>query len=87
MQTVAHLVAPAAEAEVSQGPAAQPGIDPVGEDPLVGPAELTCPGQHAAAVDPDREIEGFAVFKGEHLGCELGAAVEGNRRGGAERFS
>ena len=33
-----------------------PGMDPVGEDPLVSAAELSSAGEHAAAIDPDGEI-------------------------------
>ncbi len=32
-------------------------VDPVAEDPLIGPPELSGAGEDAAAVDPDREVE------------------------------
>ena len=40
MKGVPHLIAGAAEADIAQRPAAQVGVDPVGEDPLLGRAEL-----------------------------------------------
>ena len=40
MQAVAHLVAVAAETEILERLLAQPRVDPVGEDALVGAAEL-----------------------------------------------
>ena len=86
MEAVADLVAEAVEADVFQRAAFAPGVDPESEDALVGLAELAGAGHHAAAVDPDREIEGQAVFEGESLGGELGGAVEGNWRGGGEGF-
>ena len=68
--------AQAAEADVFQRTLAQPRVDPVGEDALVGAAELARARQHAAAVDEDGEPEGLAVFERHRLGGELGRAVE-----------
>ena len=68
MEAVPHLVALAVEADVAQGPLRQSQrVDPVGEDPLVRPAELAGAGEHAAAVDPDRKAEGAAVLEGQLL--------------------
>ena len=86
MQAVAHLVPAPVEADVLERPAAQPAVHPVGEDALVGPAELPCPGEHAAAVDPDREAVGLAVLEGELLARHLGRAVERDGRRGRERL-
>ena len=66
------------------GTAPQPAVDPVGEDALVGPAELSGAGEHAAAVDPDGEAEGVAVLERELLARELGRAVERDGRRGRE---
>ncbi len=86
MQAVAHLVALAAESDVLEGPPAQVAVDPVGEDPLVRPAELPGAGEDAAAVDEDGQGEGLAVFQGERLARELCRPVERNRRRGGEGF-
>ena len=51
MQAVAHLVAVAAKAEILERPFAQPGIDPIGEDALVGAAELAGAGEGLAGAD------------------------------------
>ena len=64
----------------------RPGVDPIGQYPLVGPTELPRPGQHAAAIDPHRETERLAILQRQRLAGQLGCAVEGNRRGGGERF-
>ena len=47
-----------AEAEVAQRPAMHPAVDPVGEDPLIGAAELAGAGEHAAPVDPHGKAVG-----------------------------
>ncbi len=79
VQAVAHLVAVAAEAEILEWTPPQPAVDPVGEDALVGAAELPRAREHAAAVDEHREAEHPAVFERQRLGGELGRAVERDR--------
>ena len=84
MQAVADLMTLTAESEVFQRTAPQPGVDPEGEDPLVGPPKLAGASENAAAIDENRETERFAVFEGERLGGELGRAVEGKRSSGGK---
>jgi len=50
MEAVAHLVAEAAEAGEPQRPAAKPAVDPVRDDALVGPPELTGSREQTASV-------------------------------------
>ena len=57
MKCVSNLVALPAESDVAQRPPAQMRVEPVGEDPLLGRAELSGSGQHAATVDPDRKTK------------------------------
>ena len=59
-------------------------MDPVREDSLVGAAELSRAGQHAAAIDPHRKTERAAVLERQLLGGQLGRAVERQRRLGRE---
>jgi hypothetical protein len=40
-------------------------MDPETKDPLIGFPKLSCTGEDAAAVDPDREVKGHAVLEGE----------------------
>ena len=44
------------------------GVDPISEYALIGRAELAGAGHDAAAIDPDGEIEGQAVFQGHGFG-------------------
>ena len=62
MQAIAHLIAVAAEAEIFEWALAQPRIDPVGEDALISAAKLASSREHAAAIDENGKVEGFAVF-------------------------
>src|SRR5262249_8935104 len=87
VETVAHLMAVATEADVRERPATAPGVDPEREDPLVRPPELPGAGEDAAAIDPDREPERLAVLEREDLGRALRAAVERQRRLDAEGFA
>ena len=50
------------------------------EDPLLGRAELSRAGQHAAAIDPHGKAERRAVLERHDLGGELGGAVQRDRR-------
>lgn len=86
VEDVADLEAVAAEAEVAKGSALAPGVDPVGDDALIGAAELAGSGEDAAAVDPDVEAKGGVVLEGELLGAEFAGAVEGEGRLGGEGF-
>ena len=67
MQAIAHLVPLAAEPEVGKGLAAQPAVEPKGEDSLVGAAKLSGARQHTASVDENRKAESLPVFQGEGL--------------------
>jgi hypothetical protein len=84
VEAVADLVAVAAEADVFERATAEVGVEPVGEDALVGAAELAGAGEDAAAVDEDGEVEGLAVFEGEGFAGEFGGAVERDGGGGGE---
>ena len=86
MQAVAHLVTLAAEPDVAQRTPTQPAVDPIGEDALIGAAELAGAGEHAAPVHPDGETEGRAVFERQLLARQLGRAVQRNRWRRGERF-
>ena len=55
-------------------------VDPEGEDALIGAAELSGAGEHAAAIDPDRKSERGAVLERQLLARQLGRAVERDRR-------
>lgn len=80
VEAVADLVALAIEADVAQRPAAEVAINPVGEDSLVGTAELPRAGHDSASVDENLETECLAVFQGEHFAGEFRGAVERYRR-------
>ena len=80
VEAVADLVALAIEADVAQRPAAEVAINPVGEDSLVGTAELPRAGHDSAAVDENLETESLSVFQGEHFAGKFRGAVEGDRR-------
>jgi len=67
MEAVADLVALSVEADVLEGLFLRPAVDPVTEDALVSFAELSRPGQDAAAVDPHGEVEGGAILEGEEF--------------------
>ena len=81
MQTIADLVTEAAKSKVFQRSAMKPGVEPIGKDALVGPAELTRSGEDSAPVDENRETERLAKFEREDLRGQLGGAVK--RHGGA----
>ena len=80
VEAVADLVALTIEADVAQRSAAEMAIDPVGEDTLVGTAELPRTGHDSAAVDENLETESLSVFQREHFAGEFRGAVEGDRR-------
>ena len=80
MQAIADLVALTIEADVAQRPAAEMAIDPIGEDSLVGSAELASTGHDSAAVNENLETESLSVFQREHFAGEFRGAVEGDRR-------
>ena len=84
VEAVADLVAVAAEADIFERAAAQVGVEPVGEDALVGAAELAGTGEDPAAVHEDGKAEGFAVFEGEGFAGEFGGTVKGDGGGGGE---
>ena len=80
VEAVADLVALAIEANVAQRSAAEVAINPVGEDSLVGTAELPRAGHDSAAVDENLEAESLPVFQREHFAGEFRGAVERYRR-------
>ena len=84
METIADLMPVATEADVAERALAEVGVEPVGEDALVGAAELAGTGEDTAAVDEDGEVERGAVFEGEGFAGEFGGAVEGDRGGGGK---
>ena len=84
MKYIPHLFAGAIEADVTKRAAAQVGIDPVRKNPLIGRSELAGARQHAAAIDPDRKVERFAIFQRDGLAGQLGAAVKRDGRAGGE---
>ncbi len=86
MKAVPDLVAMPAKAKVTQRTAAQMGVDPVSEDALVRPPELSGPGHDPAAVDPHGEVKSGPVFQGERFAGELAGPVEGHGGGCGEAF-
>src|SRR5437762_207943 len=86
VKTRPYLGAVAAETKVLARTLPEPRVGPVGEDALVGAAELAGAGQHATAVDEHRKAERLAVFQRHGLGGELGRAIERDRRQGGEGF-
>ena len=84
VQTVAHLVAGAAEADVFEWRTLRPTVNPIAENSLVGLAELPRAGHHPAAVDPHGKTERRAVFQGDLLARQLARAIKRNRRGGGK---
>src|SRR5205823_13234766 len=78
VKAIPQLMSRAIEADVFKRRAPQIGIDPVRENSLVGAAELPSPGQDAAAIDPDRELECLAVFQSHAFRCEFRASVKRN---------
>ncbi len=84
VEAIADLVAVATEADVAERALAEVGVQPVGEDALIGAAELAGPSEDAAAVDEDGEVERGAVFEGEGFAGEFGGAVEGDGGGGGK---
>ena len=73
-----------AEADVFERSPVQPGIEPVGENTLIGAAELASTGEHTTAIDPHREAEGLPILQCKRLAGELGRAVKGDGRSGGE---
>src|SRR5438067_8282968 len=76
MKTIAALVAGAVEPDIAEGLSPQVAVDPEGEDALLGVPELPGAGEHAAAIDPDWELERLAVLEREDFRGELRGAVE-----------
>ena len=61
-------------------------MDPERKDSLGRMPELPGAREHAAAVDPDGETKGFAIFQSETFGGELAASVKRNGRGRRKIF-
>ena len=78
MKDIAGLFAGPIETNEPQRAAARVGVNPIGEDTLVRRSELPRPGQHTAAVDPNRKVEGGPIFQRQGFGSQLGAAIERN---------
>ena len=78
VKAIPRLMSRAIEADVFERRAPQTGIDPERENSLVGAAELPSPGQDAAAIDPDWELECLAVFQCHVFRCEFRASVKRN---------
>src|SRR4029079_7301532 len=76
METIAHLVALAAEPDVLERLLRLAGLDPEREDALIGAAELARAGEHTKTVDPDGQLKSGAVLERQHLGAQLRRAVE-----------
>src|SRR5450432_901228 len=79
MKTIPGLMSCTAESDIFQRRTSQVSVDPKGKDPLFGATKLSRAGEHAAPVDPDREFEGFTVFKRDAFRGQLRASVEGKR--------
>src|SRR5437870_11311536 len=79
MKTIAHLITVSRKSRIGKGPPTQVGIEPIGKNPLVWPAELTRPGQKATAVDPNRQPESLGVLQRQVLRSQLRATVERKR--------
>ena len=71
----------------SERPPRAAGVDPEGEDALVGLAELSGAGQHAAAVDPDREIRRSRRTPGPALPMPAWCCRRARAGARCERFS
>ena len=71
MKIVPYLVPGPPEADVSQGLPVTIGVNPKGEDALVGLPELPRAGEHTTSIDEDGQIEGAPVLEGERLGREF----------------
>lgn len=84
VETIADLFSCATEADVFEGATGFPTMNPVGENTLVGLAELTGSRKHTSAVDPNRKTEGLPVFEGKKLGAKLHITIKADRRGGRE---
>jgi hypothetical protein len=67
VEAIADLLPGSAEADVFELAGGSPGVDPVGEDSLVGFSKLAGSGEDSTAVDPDREVEGGSVFERERM--------------------
>ena len=79
-----HLVAFSAKPDIGEGTSLFPGMNPVGEDSLVGPPELTGSSQDSTAVDPYREPVRGAVLLRQNLRSQFSSPVERNGGGGGE---
>src|SRR5580658_6857172 len=89
MKDVSGLFAGPIETDESQRAAARVGVNPIGEDTLVRRSELPRPSQHAAAVDPNRKVEGGPILERQGFGSQLGAAIErdGSARGKVDAYA
>src|SRR5262249_4065610 len=87
METVPHLIALPAKAGVTQRPATQPTVNPVGEDALVGPPKLAGTRERTAPIDPHWETVSHPILKRKLLACKLRGTIERHRRGCREFFA
>ena len=76
MKGVSRLMAVSIKTEKAKRTAPQMRVQPEGENTLRCSTELSDAGEHAAACNPNREIEGGAVFERHNLKGELGGAIE-----------
>src|SRR5712692_8686825 len=76
MKIVPDLVPGAAEPDVLQGLLVAIGVNPEGEDALVGFPELSGAGENTATIDEDGQVESEPVLQGKRLRCELRRPVE-----------
>ncbi len=80
VEAVADLVALAIEADVAERAAVEVGVDPIGEDTLIGATELPSSGHDSTAVDKNLETERLPVFQREHFAGEFCGSVKRDRR-------
>lgn len=80
VKAIANLMSHPVEPYVAQIPATQVGINPIGENSLVGTPELPRTGHDTTAVDINWKSKCLAVFEREGLACKLGRSVKRNRR-------
>src|SRR5581483_140485 len=76
MKNVTGLLPGAVKADKTQRAAPRVRVNQIRKDPLIGGAELSRTRQDAAAIDPDGELEGIAVFQRQRFGRQLSASVQ-----------
>ena len=86
MKAIPHLMALTAEPEIAQGGAGFPGVEPEGENPLIGAAELARSGQNPAAIDPNGQGKAVAVFESQCFRGDFGGPIEGDWGAGGKGF-